>query len=405
LAAAAFAAENEFFGYFNVNPKYGVHIWYWGFGSRHNVSTDPVVLWLTGGPGCSSELALFLENGPYNISSSLGLETRHLGSWNNNATVIFVDQPGGTGFSYVDNPSGYVHNETQIADEMYNFLQQFFTKHKELAALPFFITGESYGGHYVSAISRRVQLGIQNKEGLPINFQGLAIGNGWVDPLTQYGTYADYAYANKLIGKVGLDAANAEYKRCAALLNESNWQQAFDTCSRVLDIVLLHAGGNLNPYDITKKCTYHPMCYQTKYIQEFLNLDSTRHRLGVKVKWAPCSDKVYAPLEGDFVHSFEFDLPPLLAQYRVFIYEGVNDLMCNFYGSSNYLAGMQWPGQQSFNTATNRTWSIGGKAAGTVRSAANLTYITVFNAGHMVPMDQPAAGQEIINNLIFNKQF
>eukprot|EP01116_Phalansterium_solitarium_P000712 TRINITY_DN1055_c0_g1_i2.p1 TRINITY_DN1055_c0_g1~~TRINITY_DN1055_c0_g1_i2.p1 ORF type:complete len:416 (-),score=177.20 TRINITY_DN1055_c0_g1_i2:171-1418(-) len=403
LLGLASAAENEFFGYFNVNPTYGVHLWYWGFGSRNNITTDPVVIWLTGGPGCSSELALFFENGPYQVTPDLNLTTNPY-SWNNNATVIYVDQPGGTGFSYVDNPAGYVHNETQVGDEMYNFLQQFFTLRPDLSKQPFFITGESYGGHYVTAISRRVQLGIQNHEGLPINFQGLSIGNGWVDPINQYASYGPYAYAHKLINRVTLEETNVAYRECKKLISNGDYSSAFVVCSGIVSKIL-SAAGNINPYDITKQCTYPPMCYDLEYITDFLNLPSTRKRLGVTTTWQPCSQSVYTPLEEDFVHSFRSDLPYLLADYRVFIYEGVNDIMCNFYGSSNYLASMQWSGQQAFNTASNRTWAINGKTVGSVRSASGLTYINVLDAGHMVPHDQPIVALNIFNNLIFNKPF
>jgi len=63
-------------------------------------------VWLTGGPGCSSMLALFYENGPYNIKKDLSL-TINPYSWNSFANLLFVDQPVGTGFSYLKKPLGY----------------------------------------------------------------------------------------------------------------------------------------------------------------------------------------------------------------------------------------------------------------------------------------------------------
>jgi hypothetical protein len=47
-------------------------MFYFFFESRGQ-EDDPVVIWLTGGPGCSSELALFYENGPFNIADNLSL--------------------------------------------------------------------------------------------------------------------------------------------------------------------------------------------------------------------------------------------------------------------------------------------------------------------------------------------
>lgn len=63
-----------------------------------------------------------------------------------------------------------------------------------------------------------------------------------------------------------------------------------------------------------------------------------RQKLGVGDRqWTTCDGTVYGYLESDFVHSFRYDLPYLLSEYRVFIYEGVNDLMCNYYGVTAYL--------------------------------------------------------------------
>ena len=55
-------------------------------------------MWLTGGPGCASEVALFYENGPYAFSADGTLESNPY-SWNEISNLLFVDQPIGTGFS------------------------------------------------------------------------------------------------------------------------------------------------------------------------------------------------------------------------------------------------------------------------------------------------------------------
>ena len=96
---------------------------YWFFESRSAPATDPVLLWMTGGPGCSSEVALFGENGPCSVNKN-GTDTiRNPFSWNSNASVLYIDQPAGTGFSY---GLGLDHDEKGVAADMYDFLQQFF---------------------------------------------------------------------------------------------------------------------------------------------------------------------------------------------------------------------------------------------------------------------------------------
>jgi carboxypeptidase C (cathepsin A) len=189
-------------GYFSLNRTHDAKMFYFFFESRQQKPTDPVVLWMTGGPGCSSELAVFFENGPFHIQPDLTL-TETKSGWDVNSNMIFVDQPINSGFSYSDDERDRIHDEVGVGDDMLDFLQAFFAKHPEFADRDFFVTGESYAGHYVPAVAHRVWLARKNGEGRPINIKGLAIGNGLTDPAIQYGAYADYALENKLIGKVG----------------------------------------------------------------------------------------------------------------------------------------------------------------------------------------------------------
>lgn len=124
----------------------------WFFSSRSDPSLDPVVLWLTGGPGCSSEVALFGENGPCKVSLDGQQTTINGASWNTRANLLYVDQPVGTGFSY---GSAFDHDEVGVADDMYSFLQAFFAAHPELKKNDFYIFGESYAGHYVPNVAHQ----------------------------------------------------------------------------------------------------------------------------------------------------------------------------------------------------------------------------------------------------------
>ena len=136
-----------------------------------------MVVWLTGGPGCSSEVAIFGENGPFSVNDDLSLKRNEF-SWNNNANVIYVDQPVGTGFSKAK-ILDYTHSEKEIADEFYQFLVKFIAKYPEFNSRELFITGESYAGHYIPAISAF----IHQQKNPSINLVGFGIGNGWTSPL------------------------------------------------------------------------------------------------------------------------------------------------------------------------------------------------------------------------------
>lgn len=249
-----FLNETHYPGFVKLNDK--SDIFYWLFESRHNPSTAPLVIWLTGGPGCSSELALFTENGPYWIQDDLNL-TRNEHSWNNNSNLLFVDQPVGTGFSK-SALKDYTYTEKQIAGDFYLFLENFLTQFPQFIERPIFITGESYAGHYIPAIAAF----ILKQKNPSINLKGLGIGNGWVDPYYQYPQYAEFTYENNLISRFTYLGLQLAYKACQASILTKIWILSTYLCQipeiAIIGFPLLP---RFNVYDIRKKCTNPPLCY------------------------------------------------------------------------------------------------------------------------------------------------
>jgi hypothetical protein len=168
-------------------PGEDKHYFYWFFESRDSSADEntPLFIWLTGGPGCSSTLALLAENGPCSVKEDGSGTTPNEHSWNSNAHALWLDQPTGVGYSYgkVDDSS-----EEMVGENAYYFLQSFLQSHPEYQNNPLFITGESYAGHYVPAITHRIWQGNNDmKEGtIQLNLQGMAIGNGLTNPEIQY---------------------------------------------------------------------------------------------------------------------------------------------------------------------------------------------------------------------------
>lgn len=180
-----------------VNLTNGDDMFYWLFRSRRSPTTDPLVFWLTGGPGCSSEVAIFYENGPFTINDDMTLKYNNY-SWNDVSNIAYIDNPVGTGFSHSSGLGHLDRTEDEIAADMYIFIQGFLVENPEFYGRDFYITGESYAGHYIPAIAYYL---VNNVTDLRINFKGIAIGNGWVDPYLQYPAYATFAYENDLISE------------------------------------------------------------------------------------------------------------------------------------------------------------------------------------------------------------
>jgi cathepsin A (carboxypeptidase C) len=115
------------------------HFFFWFFESRSAPATDPLVLWLNGGPGCSSLTGLLMELGPCRAAPGGEKTTHNPSSWNNRANVIFLDQPVNVGFSYTEGKAPT--NSDAAGEDTAAFLQLFLSSFKKYSKLPFHITG------------------------------------------------------------------------------------------------------------------------------------------------------------------------------------------------------------------------------------------------------------------------
>ncbi|RZB90644.1 Serine carboxypeptidase-like 49 isoform A [Glycine soja] len=233
-------------GYYSLPNSKAARMFYFFFESRSN-KDDPVVIWLTGGPGCGGELALFYENGPFHIANNLSLVWNDFG-WDQASNILFVDQPTGTGFSYSSDASDIRNDEVGISNDLYDFLQEFFKAHPEFVKNDFYITGESYAGHYVPALASRVNQGNKENEGIHINLKGFAIGNGLTNPAIQYQAYPDFALDNGIITKAEHDQISQSIPDCeqAAKTCETQGGQscetAFNICDSIFNSIMTIAG-------------------------------------------------------------------------------------------------------------------------------------------------------------------
>eukprot|EP01121_Diplochlamys_sp_Union-15-3_P003180 TRINITY_DN1302_c0_g1_i1.p1 TRINITY_DN1302_c0_g1~~TRINITY_DN1302_c0_g1_i1.p1 ORF type:complete len:419 (-),score=58.78 TRINITY_DN1302_c0_g1_i1:11-1267(-) len=390
-------------GYITIDASKNANIFYWMCESQNNPETDPVVMWMTGGPGCSSELALLFENGPWSINPDLTLKVNPY-SWNNNANVLYIDQPVGTGFSYAN--SDYIHNEAEVAIEMWAFLQGFLAKFPQYQKQDFYVIGESYAGHYVPTVGLKIVQENAAGVGIKVNLKAIGIGNGWVDPYIQYGAYGPFAYENKLIRESTYVSMNNTYATCKKLIENKQWDKASDVCSGIMQAVLNDAG-NINVYNIKLPCL-GPLCYNFTDLNEYMNQLSVKKALGVNTSiiWETCNYDVAGGFGLDSIQSFQYEVPYILANdVRVYVYSGDLDLICNYVGGWEWVSEMNWPGKDAFNRATPVQWSVDGSPAGIVTSAQNLAFIRVFEAGHMVPHDQGKNALALLNHILSNTPF
>jgi cathepsin A (carboxypeptidase C) len=130
-------------GYLDVTD--GKHLFYWFFESRTKPEDAPLILWINGGPGCSSQAGLLFELGPCSIANDGKNTTFNPHSWNTHANIIFLDQPVNVGYSYSDDGST-VNNSPVAGKDVHAFLQLFLQRFPQYVKAPFHLAAESYGG-------------------------------------------------------------------------------------------------------------------------------------------------------------------------------------------------------------------------------------------------------------------
>jgi len=397
-------------GYITVEETNEAKLFYWFFPSQSDPANDPVLLWMTGGPGCSSELAIAFENGQFSIEDPTTLK-RNPYSWNNQSSVLYIDQPFGTGFSPLS--IDIVSNEDEVALYVYRFLQGFFAEFPSYADNKFFGVAESYGGHYMPAVAAYIvaqnQAGINRK----INLKGIAIGNGWVDPLIQ-NNYCAFAKSLGWMSGLKLDACEANYAICADLLGKASsaieWLEAEEVCGPIFEEVILTApkvdGYHANTYNYKEPCVVPGLCYDFTNQTDYFNNKVTQAALGVDMKWETCSTLAGLPLLIDRERSYRFDIPLILAGgVPVLIYNGMLDVICNWDGGLEWATTMPWPSQAQWAKLPLENWVLDGAVAGHTKSYNGFTFMAVENAGHMVPHDQPAVALAMINTFMAGGSF
>lgn len=153
------------------------------FKSQSGHDSDPVILWLNGGPGCSSMIGMVSENGPFIFPPQSNKMVINNYAWNLNAHVIYLESPAGVGFSKGKRES-LVASDSSVAQDNYNAMVKFFEKFPELKDNDFYIAGESYAGIYIPRLAQEIILNNQQEsaQDRKMNLKGVLIGNGCTHP-------------------------------------------------------------------------------------------------------------------------------------------------------------------------------------------------------------------------------
>jgi len=382
-------------GFLTVDKPNNGNMFFWFFPAEENPETAPVVIWLQGGPGGSSMFGALKLHGPIittvDGNNQLSGVEKNPYSWGRKHNMLYIDNPVGAGFSFSDKMP---ETQMEVTNNLYEFLQQWYTLFPMYQSNPFYPFGESYAGKFVPSLTRHIhEKNQEDDDKIKINLVGMGIGDGWMSP------YHNARYANQLY-QVGLvDENDRDY----CLAQEQNTQHYIDAGS------LYEAWQSWNNefgYFLTKMdcgyyyniaiCDFDPA--EDNY-EDFCNLASTREALHVGQMPFPNPGDVYFSMINVFMESQMHDIEFVLnAGYKTLIYDGNFDIICNHSGILDMIADMQWDGKADYDKAMRTVYHYGSEVVGYLKKAQNLDLLVVRNAGHMVPLSQPPWAQQMIED-------
>ncbi|KAA3464092.1 serine carboxypeptidase-like 27 isoform X1 [Gossypium australe] len=389
----------QYSGYVTVNQQAGRALFYWLIESpvSRKPESRPLVLWLNGGPGCSSiAYGAAEEIGPFRIRPDG--KTLYL----NLANVLFLESPAGVGFSYTNTTSDlYTTGDKRTAEDAYVFLVNWFERFPQYKHRDFYIAGESYAGHYVPQLSQLVyerNKGVQNPV---INFRGFLVGNAVTDDYHDFiGTF-EYWWTHGLISDLTYRSL-----RVACDLGSSTHPSL--ECMNALRAAQIEQG-NIDPYSIfTQPCkdtstlrhnmrghypwmsrAYDP-CTE-RHSKVYFNRQEVQKALHANVTalsypWQTCSDIV-----GNYWTDAPLSMLPIYkeliaAGLRIWVYSGDTDAVVPVTATRYSIDALKLP-------------TVGGWS----QAYKGLTLVTVTGAGHEVPFHRPRQAFILFRSFLENK--
>jgi len=379
-------------GFITVDEPNQGNMFFWFFPAQENPETAPVVIWLQGGPGGSSMFGLLKLHGPILTTQDENgnvAAAENPYSWHRKHNMIYIDNPVGAGFSFSNK---LPETQADVGTNLYNMLQQWFTLFPMYQENPFYPFGESYAGKFVPTIGRKIHEENQVEGNIRINLAGLGIGDGWMSPYHN-ARYGKFLYQVGLVDETVLEECLRMEANTQLLIDNGQWTEAWASWNNEFGYFL-----------DTMEYSYYYEISQADYdpaednYEIFCNAESTREAIHVGNLEYPNSGDVYYSMLDDFMRSSKEDIEFLLEQYKILIYDGNFDIICNHSGVLDLINDLNWSGASDYKTATRKAYRYGDELVGYLKTAQNLHLLLVRNAGHMVPLSQPPWAQQMIED-------
>lgn len=422
--AARNADGSESWGYVQVRPRAHMFWWYYRspFRIQHPNKPWPIVLWLQGGPGASGVgIGNFEEFGPLDTN----LKPRN-STWLQKADLLFVDNPVGSGYSFVEDKKLLVKTDEEAADDLVTLLRKVFNRNSTLQDSPFYIFAESYGGRYAVTLALAALKAIQSGH-LKLKLSGVAIGDSWISPEDFVFSWAPLLKDMSRINPSGIRNANILTQRIKKQIEMGQFVEATDSWNQLENEI----SGSTNSVDfynflkdsdqetVTAASSSSSSVMGMKKYSRYLESVRTspggevfslydlmngpiRRKLKIippNVQWGGQSSDVFNAQSGDFMKPRINEVDLLLAKgVNLTIYSGQVDLICSTKGTEAWVEKLKWDGLKEFLYMDRTPLYCGSDKVtrGFTKSHKNLHFYWFLLSGHFVPVDQPCVVLDMV---------
>ncbi|KAM3705730.1 hypothetical protein ACJW31_03G101600 [Castanea mollissima] len=411
-------------GYVKLRPQHQKALFYWFFEAQEAPSHKPLVLWLNGGPGCSSiAYGAAQELGPFLVQlNGIKLDLNKF-SWNKVANILFLEAPVGVGFSYT-NKSKDLHmlGDRVTADDSHAFLIGWFKRFPNFKSNDFYLAGESYAGHYVPQLANLIyERNNGASKNLFINLNGFMIGNAVINDATDLNGMFEYAWSHAIISdKLYNDIVKeCNFRSDNQTRNCGNHIRGFLEAYSAIDIYNIYAPICLTslsrtspklvvaPRLITQHNLWHklPSGYDPcteDYVEKYFNREDVQRALHANVTKLPYPYTTCSVING-WNDSADTVLPIirklLNAGLRIWIYSGDTDGRVPVTSTRFSVNKLGLKIKEEW-----RAWFHKTQVAGWVQTyEGGLTLATVRGAGHQVPVFAPHQSLSLFTHFLSSK--
>ncbi|KAH0871469.1 hypothetical protein HID58_078491 [Brassica napus] len=391
-------------GFVTTNEKLGRALFYWFFEAAEDSASKPLVLWLNGGPGCSSVgFGEAEEIGPFHIKSDGKTLYLNQYSWNQVANILFLDAPVGVGYSYSNTSSDLLTNGDQrTAKDSLQFLLKWVELYPEFKGREFYIVGESYAGHYIPQLSQAIVEHNQASGENTINLMGYMVGNGLMDD------YHDSLGLYQYIWTLGF-ISDQTYSLLKLKCGLEPFVHTSEVCLKALDIMDMEIG-EIDQYSVfTPTCVanasqakmllkkravggrvseqYDPCTM--KHSKVYFNLPEVQEALHVPPglapsKWDVCSDVVSENWKDSPSSVLNIYHELIAAGLRIWVFSGDADAVVPVTSTRYSIDALKLHPVSPYGP-----WYIDGQVGGWTQEYDGLNFVTVRGAGHEVPLHRP----------------